>query len=83
MLIFITAGYVYGLRLEAPLQGAGFGLFLGTIFIITEMRLNRIAFGSMLGGVVGLGFNIWLESGSGPEQITEQIMRDGRFLISA
>ncbi len=33
--------------------------------------------------VVGLGFNIWLESGSGPEQITEQIMRDGRFLISA
>jgi leucyl aminopeptidase (aminopeptidase T) len=29
--------------------------------------------------VVGLGFNIWLESDSG----TEQIMRDGQFLISA
>ena len=29
--------------------------------------------------VVGLGFNIWLESASGEEQI----MRDGRFLIAA
>jgi len=29
--------------------------------------------------VVGLGFNIWLESDTG----TEQIMRDGKFLISA
>jgi aminopeptidase len=29
--------------------------------------------------VVGLGFNIWLESETG----TEQIMRDGKFLISA
>jgi leucyl aminopeptidase (aminopeptidase T) len=29
--------------------------------------------------VVGLGFNIWLESASGQEQI----MRDGRFLIAA
>lgn len=30
--------------------------------------------------VVGLGFNIWLESAAGE---TEQIMRDGKFLISA
>ncbi len=58
MLIFITAGYLYGIRLQAPLQGAGFGLVLGTIFIVTEMRLNRMAFGSMLGGVVGLGLGI-------------------------
>ena len=29
--------------------------------------------------VVGLGFNIWLESDEGEEQI----MRDGRFLIAA
>jgi leucyl aminopeptidase (aminopeptidase T) len=33
--------------------------------------------------VVGLGFNIWLESGAGPDRITEQIMREGRFLIAA
>jgi aminopeptidase len=33
--------------------------------------------------VVGLGFNIWLESSDGPNQVTEQIMRDGKFLISA
>jgi leucyl aminopeptidase (aminopeptidase T) len=33
--------------------------------------------------VVGLGFNIWLESGAGSDRITEQIMREGRFLIAA
>jgi len=33
--------------------------------------------------VVGLGFNIWLESGEGPNAKTEQIMREGRFLIAA
>jgi leucyl aminopeptidase (aminopeptidase T) len=33
--------------------------------------------------VVGLGFNIWLESDAGPNRVTEQIMRDGRFLIAA
>jgi leucyl aminopeptidase (aminopeptidase T) len=33
--------------------------------------------------VVGLGFNIWLEIGAGLDRITEQIMRDGRFLIAA
>ena len=33
--------------------------------------------------VVGLGFNIWLETGAGPDRVTEQIMRDGRFLIAA
>jgi uncharacterized protein YacL len=58
ILIFIAAGYLYGLRLEAPWQGAGFGLFLGTIFIIIESRLNRVAFGSMLGGMVGLALGI-------------------------
>jgi leucyl aminopeptidase (aminopeptidase T) len=33
--------------------------------------------------VVGLGFNIWLEYGDGPNPETDQIMRDGKFLISA
>jgi leucyl aminopeptidase (aminopeptidase T) len=33
--------------------------------------------------VVGLRFNIWLESGTGENKLTEQIMRDGRFLIAA
>ena len=33
--------------------------------------------------VVGLGFNIWLESGEGAGRVTEQIMREGRFLIAA
>jgi aminopeptidase len=32
--------------------------------------------------VVGLGFNIWLEYGDGPDSPKEQIMQDGRFLIT-
>jgi len=32
--------------------------------------------------VVGLRFNIWLESGAGENKTTEQIMKDGRFLIA-
>jgi aminopeptidase len=32
--------------------------------------------------VVGLGFNIWLEYGDGPDYPKEQIMQDGRFLIT-
>jgi len=33
--------------------------------------------------VVGLRFNIWLDFGSGEDKVTEQIMRDGHFLIAA
>jgi len=33
--------------------------------------------------VVGLGFNIWLETGQGADRVAEQIMREGRFLIAA
>jgi leucyl aminopeptidase (aminopeptidase T) len=33
--------------------------------------------------VVGLGFNIWLEFDAGPDPATEQIMREGRFLIAS
>jgi uncharacterized protein YacL len=58
ILIFTAAGYLYGYKIESPMQGAGVGLFLGAIFILIELRLNRVAFGSMLGGVVGLGLGI-------------------------
>jgi leucyl aminopeptidase (aminopeptidase T) len=33
--------------------------------------------------VVGLRFNIWLESGTGENKVTEQIMKNGHFLIAA
>jgi len=58
IIIFTAAGYLYGHKLDIPAQGAVAGLFLGAIFILIESRLNRVAFGSMLGGVVGLGLGI-------------------------
>jgi uncharacterized protein YacL len=60
ILIFVAAGYLYGLKIDIPLPGAGVGLFLGAIFVVIEMRLNRIAFGSMLGGMVGIGLGIMI-----------------------
>jgi len=69
---------------------------IGNILQDEKFRGIHIAFGNPYGehtgalwtsgthiDVVGLGFNIWLESGSGSDKTTEQIMRDGRFLIAA
>jgi uncharacterized protein YacL len=56
--LFITAGYIYGLNINAELQGAGLGFFLGVAFLIIESRLSKVAFGSVLGGLVGLGLGI-------------------------
>lgn len=58
IIIFTMAGYLYGLKIDVPIPGLIAGLFLGAIFILIEARLNYVAFGSMLGGVVGLGLGI-------------------------
>jgi hypothetical protein len=33
--------------------------------------------------VVGVGFNIWLDTGQAGNYQTEQIMQNGKFLIAA
>jgi uncharacterized protein YacL len=40
------------------MQGAAAGLFLGAVFLVIESRLNNVSFGSVLGGLVGLGIGI-------------------------
>jgi uncharacterized protein YacL len=56
--LFIAAGYIYGLNIKAELHGAGLGFFLGAAFLLIETRLSNVAFGSVLGGLVGLGLGI-------------------------
>jgi uncharacterized protein YacL len=58
IVIFVLTGCLYGLKTNAPLQGAVAGLFLGAIFLVIESRLNNVSFGSVLGGLVGLGLGI-------------------------
>jgi len=58
IVIFVLAGYLYGLKTGVPVQGAVSGLVLGGIFLVIESRLHNVSFGSVLGGVVGLGVGI-------------------------
>ncbi len=58
IVIFVLAGYLYGLKTGVPIQGAVSGLVLGGVFLVIESRLNNVSFGSVLGGLVGLGIGI-------------------------
>lgn len=58
IIIFVLAGCLYGLKTNVPVQGAAAGLFLGAVFLVIESRLNNVSFGSVLGGLVGLGIGI-------------------------
>jgi len=58
IIIFVLAGFLYGLKTNVPLQGGAAGLFLGAVFLVIESRLNNVSFGSVLGGLVGLGIGI-------------------------
>ena len=58
IIIFVLAGYLYGLKTNVPVQGAAAGLLLGAVFLVIESRLDKVAFGSVLGGLVGLAIGI-------------------------
>ncbi|MDI6800596.1 MAG: PIN domain-containing protein [Thermodesulfovibrionales bacterium] len=53
--IFMTAGYLYGLKYGYVTYGAITGFSFGVITIFVESRLKKISFGSVLGGLFGLG----------------------------
>jgi uncharacterized protein YacL len=58
IIIFVLAGYLYGLKTGVPVQGAVSGLVLGGVFLVIESRLNKVSFGSVLGGLFGLAIGI-------------------------
>jgi uncharacterized protein YacL len=58
IIVFVLSGYMFGQKFNEPVQGTGFGLFLGAAFALFESRLRRVAFGSVIGGLVGLGLGI-------------------------
>ncbi|MEW6115735.1 MAG: PIN domain-containing protein [Nitrospirota bacterium] len=56
--IFVIVGYFYGFRYGFIVEGLVAGLFLGLISLLVESRLRRVSFGSVLGGLVGLGMGL-------------------------
>ncbi len=53
--VFVFAGYLYGLKYGFVAEGLIAGLFFGIVSIIIESRLRTVSFGSILGGLLGLG----------------------------
>ncbi|MBI3592283.1 MAG: hypothetical protein HY099_02170, partial [Nitrospirae bacterium] len=53
--IFVLSGFLYGLKYGLIFQGISAGLLLGILSIFVESRLRGVSFGSILGGLVGLG----------------------------
>ena len=58
MFIFIAAGFLFGLRYGFAAYGILFGLFLGALSLFIEARLRDVSFGSILGGLLGLGIGL-------------------------
>lgn len=53
-LVFVVAGYGYGLHIGMPVQGSLAGLFVGLISLLIELKLRTVSFGYILGGLSGL-----------------------------
>jgi uncharacterized protein YacL len=48
------AGYFYGLKFGFIVEGLVSGIFLGFITVVVEMKLRKVSFGSVIGGLFGL-----------------------------
>ncbi len=58
--LFVFAGYMIGLKYQFELFGIFTGFSLGLIAIAAEMKLKRIALGSIIGGVFGIACGLLL-----------------------
>ena len=56
--VFLLAGFLYGVKYGLIVQGLVTGVFFGLITVIVEIRLRRVSFGSVLGGLFGLAMGL-------------------------
>lgn len=56
--VFVFAGYLYGIKYGFVAYGLIAGIFFGIVSIIIESRLKKVSFGSIFGGLLGLGIGI-------------------------
>lgn len=60
--LFGVAGYLLGLRYDVGIPGVALGLILGGITVYADHVLKKIDFGSIGGGIVGIGAGLALAS---------------------
>ncbi|MBI4654482.1 MAG: PIN domain-containing protein [Nitrospirae bacterium] len=58
LLVFISGGYLIGLREGLQYQGVIIGAGIGALGIILEFLLSRVGFGSMFVGLIGLSLGL-------------------------
>ncbi|MEW5745416.1 MAG: PIN domain-containing protein [Nitrospirota bacterium] len=56
--VFTLAGYLYGLKYGMAVQGLLIGIFLGMVSLFVESKLKGFSFGSVIGGLFGLGMGL-------------------------
>lgn len=62
LVIFSSIGYLYGTKYGYVLEGFILGLLIGIVTNLIEYRLRDLSFGSVLGGILGLGIGILFSS---------------------
>jgi uncharacterized protein YacL len=58
IVIFLFAGYMYGIKYEAVNTGLIAGLLFGLIAVFVESKLKKVPFGSVIGGLLGLSIGL-------------------------
>lgn len=56
--VFVSAGYLYGMKYGFIAEGIIIGLLFGIAAIIVELRLRTVSFGSIFGGLLGLSLGL-------------------------
>ena len=57
-LLFTLTGYFYGLKYGFVIQGTTLGAFVGILSSLIEFKLKNGSFGSIFGGLLGLGIGL-------------------------
>ncbi len=54
LLVFVVSGYFLGLRYNASIEGASFGVVCGALALLLERSFGRVSLGRIMGGLAGL-----------------------------
>jgi uncharacterized protein YacL len=54
LLVFLMSGYLLGLRYNASVEGAAFGVICGLLALLLERLFGKVSLGKIIGGLAGL-----------------------------
>jgi uncharacterized protein YacL len=59
LLVFLMSGYLLGLRYNASIEGASFGVICGVLALLLERLFGKASLGKIIGGLVGLVIGVF------------------------